>query len=78
VPSIELMDESANEATARSTVGKLATLAAASALAVTGPPAIVDAFMRTRLIAPHAALYGADGIDSETADVLLQRALPEG
>ncbi len=78
VPSIELTDEFANEATARSTVGKLATLAAASALAVTGPPAIVDAFMRTRLIAPHAALYGADGIEPGTADVLLQRALPEG
>ena len=77
VPSIELTDEFASEATARITVGKLATLAAASALAATAPPAIVDAFMRTRLFAPHAALYGADGIDAVTAEVLLKRALPE-
>jgi hypothetical protein len=26
----------------------------------------------------HAALYGADGIEAQTAETLLQRALPEG
>jgi putative acyl-CoA dehydrogenase len=78
VRSIEPANELESEATARVTVGRLATLAAASALAATAPPAIVDAFIRTRLLAPHAALYGAGGIDSPTIHALLQRALPEG
>ena len=78
VRSIEPANELESEATARVTVGRLATLAAASALAATAPPAIVDAFIRTRLLAPHAALYGACGIDSPTIHALLQRALPEG
>src|ERR1700678_578268 len=78
VRSIEPANEFESEAVARVTVGKLAALAAASALAATAPPAIVDAFVRTRLLAPHAALYGAGGIDSPTIHALLQRALPEG
>jgi putative acyl-CoA dehydrogenase len=78
VRSIEPANEFESEAVARVTVGKLAALAAASALAATAPPAIVDAFVRTRLLAPHAALYGAGGIDSPTMHALLQRALPEG
>jgi putative acyl-CoA dehydrogenase len=78
VCSIEPANDLESEAVARITGGKLATLAAASALAATAPPAIVDAFVRTRLLAPHAALYGAGGIDSPTIHALLQRALPEG
>jgi putative acyl-CoA dehydrogenase len=78
VRSIEPANELESEATARVTVGRLATLAAASALAATAPPAIVDAFIRSRLLAPHAALYGAGGIASPTIHALLQRALPEG
>jgi putative acyl-CoA dehydrogenase len=78
VRSIEPANDLESEATARVTVGRLATLAAASALAATAPPAIVDAFIRTRLLGPHAALYGAGGIDSPTIHTLLQRALPEG
>jgi putative acyl-CoA dehydrogenase len=78
VQSIEPANEFESEGSARITVGKLATLAAASALAATAPPAVVDAFVRTRLLQQHAALYGADGIDPRTAEVLLQRALPEG
>ncbi|HEY1748577.1 MAG TPA: isovaleryl-CoA dehydrogenase [Xanthobacteraceae bacterium] len=77
-PSIELENEVENESVARLTVGKLATVAAGSALAVTAPRAIVDAFVRTRILAPHAALYGADRIDPRAAEALLQRALPEG
>jgi putative acyl-CoA dehydrogenase len=71
------MNEFESEATARVTVGRLATLAAASALAATAPPAIVEAFVNTRLTQPHAALYGADGVPARTAENLLQRALPE-
>jgi putative acyl-CoA dehydrogenase len=77
--SIDLVGhELESEAAARVTVGKLAVMAAASALSATAPRAVVDAFVRTRLAVPHAALYGADGIEARTADVLLQRALPEG
>jgi putative acyl-CoA dehydrogenase len=71
------MNEVESEATARVTVGKLATLAAASALAATAPPAIAEAFVGTRLVQPHSALYGADGVPARTAEHLLQRALPE-
>jgi putative acyl-CoA dehydrogenase len=71
-------NEFASEAAARVTVGKLAVLASAAALAASAPAALVDAFVRTRLVQPHGALYGADGIDARTADILLQRALPEG
>jgi putative acyl-CoA dehydrogenase len=69
--------EFANEAAARITVGKLATLAAAAALEATAPAAVTEAFVRTRLVQQHAALYGADGIEARTAETLLQRALPE-
>ena len=74
----EPKNEFESEATARVTVGKLAAVAAAAALATSAPPAVVDAFVQTRLLQPHAALYGADGIDARTAELLLQRALPEG
>jgi putative acyl-CoA dehydrogenase len=67
----------ANEAMARVTVGKLAALAAAAALSATAPPAVTTAFVRTRLLRQHAALYGADEIEPHTVETLLQRALPE-
>jgi putative acyl-CoA dehydrogenase len=72
------MNDFESEAKARITVGKLATLAAASALEATAPPAVTEAFVHTRLHRQHAALYGADDIEAHTADTLLQRALPEG
>jgi putative acyl-CoA dehydrogenase len=71
------MNEFASEASARITVGKLAVLAAAAALRATALPAVVDAFVQTRLAEPHSALYGADAINAPTAELLLQRALPE-
>jgi len=70
-------EEVESEAAARVTVGKLAASAAAAALAATAPVAVAEAFVATRLISPHSALYGADALDIKTADVLLQRALPE-
>ena len=74
----EPANEFESEAAARITVGKLAGLAATAALEASAPPAIVEGFARTRLVAQHAALYGADAIDARTAETLLQRALPEG
>ena len=53
------MNEFASEASARVTVGKLAVLAAAAALRATAPPAVVDAFVQTRLVrAAQRALRG--------------------
>jgi putative acyl-CoA dehydrogenase len=77
-PLFQPVNEFESEAAARITVGKLATLAATTALEASAPPAIVEGFARTRLVAQHAALYGADRIDAPTAETLLQRALPEG
>jgi putative acyl-CoA dehydrogenase len=70
-------DEPTSEAAARGMVGRLAALAAAAALQETAPAVVADAFVRTRLRAPHAALYGADGIEADIGNVLLKRALPE-
>ena len=76
-PPFAPANEFESEAAARITVGKLAGLAATAALEASAPPAIVEGFARTRLVAQHAALYGADGIDARMAETLLQRALPE-
>ncbi len=73
----EPMDEFAGEAAARVTVGRLAIAAAAAALAATAPPAVVEAFVTTRLSKPHGALYGAERLDARTVQLILQRALPE-
>jgi len=70
-------DEVANEAAARIMVGRLAGLAAAAALNASAPPAIAEAFVRTRLTRPRGALYGADGLDSISTELALRRALPE-
>jgi putative acyl-CoA dehydrogenase len=69
-------NEIESEAKARIAVGKLATLAAATALEATAPAAVTEAFARTRLAHQHAALYGADDVPAATAETLLQRALP--
>jgi putative acyl-CoA dehydrogenase len=74
---LDMTDESTSEGAARILVGRLATLAATAALAGTAPPEVADAFVRTRFFRSHAALYGADGIEGGTADILLRRALPE-
>ena len=65
------------EGDARAAVGRLAVLAAAAALKASAPAAIADAFVRTRLTVPHAALYGAAALDAATVTTLLERVLPE-
>jgi putative acyl-CoA dehydrogenase len=67
-----------NEAAARALVGRLALSAGAAALRASAPAAVTDAFVRTRLMEPHGALYGAPAIETATVELLLQRALPEG
>ena len=69
--------ELADEALARMTVERLALLAAAAALRGSAPSRIADQFARARLAGAHGALYGAQAIDPATAELLLQRALPE-
>ena len=66
-----------NESDARSFVERLAILASASALRSSAPPAIADAFLKTRLANRHGAIYGASNLDESTVELLLQRVLPE-
>lgn len=61
------------EARARLAAERLATLAAAAALAESAPPAIAEAFAATRLERP-AAIYGANAVDG-VRDLLIERAL---
>jgi len=78
VPSAAAMSfETASEANARILVSSLAVLASAAALKPSAPPAVADAFVRTRLARSRGALYGAAAIDEATTDMLLQRVLPE-
>jgi putative acyl-CoA dehydrogenase len=74
---LDATSEPASEAAARRMVGRLAGLAAAAALQASAPAPIAEAFVRTRLIVPRGALYGAETVDAKTADLLLHRALPE-
>ncbi|AWN45026.1 isovaleryl-CoA dehydrogenase [Methylobacterium terrae] len=62
------------EARARFATGRLATLAAAAALATCAPPAVAEAYAATRL-ARERATYGANGVGAVT-EMLLARALP--
>ena len=62
--------------TVQTAVGKLAVLACAAALKASAPPAVTEAFIRTRLVTPHGAVYGAATIDAATVELLLQRVLP--
>jgi putative acyl-CoA dehydrogenase len=66
----------ASEAAAREMVGRLAGIAAAAALNDSAPAAVAEVFVRTRVVRPRGALYGADGLDAASADLLLERALP--
>ena len=66
----------ASEAAAREMVGRLAGIAAAAALNDSAPAAVAEVFARTRVVRPRGALYGADGLDAATAELLLERALP--
>jgi putative acyl-CoA dehydrogenase len=65
-----------SEAAAREMVGRLAGIAAAAALNDSAPAAVAEAFVRTRVVRPRGALYGADGLEAATAELLLERALP--
>ncbi|MGY2048022.1 acyl-CoA dehydrogenase family protein [Methylobacterium sp. JK268] len=62
------------EARARFATGRLAALAATAALAASAPPAVAEAFARTRLLREHALLGAADL--GAAAGLLLERALP--
>ncbi|GJE43703.1 acyl-CoA dehydrogenase family protein [Methylobacterium soli] len=62
------------EARARRAAGRIATLAAAAALAESAPPAIAEAYAATRLAAPRE-MFGANAVDGVAA-LLLERALP--
>jgi putative acyl-CoA dehydrogenase len=62
------------EARARRATGRLATLAAAAALAESAPPAIAEAYAATRLAAPRET-FGANAVGGVAA-LLLERALP--
>ena len=64
-----------NEALARRMVERLALLASAAALRGSAPQ-VADHFVRSRLVAAHGALYGAQDFDAAATDLLLQRALP--
>jgi putative acyl-CoA dehydrogenase len=65
------------ETGARAFVGRLAVLASAVALKAAAPPAVADAFVRTRLGKRHDGIYGAADLDDATVDLLLRRVLPE-
>jgi len=75
---IELQVSTAGtEVDARNLVGQLAMVATAATLKASAPPAVFDAYLRTRIAARHGAIYGASGLDQGTIATLLQRALPE-
>jgi putative acyl-CoA dehydrogenase len=63
------------EAGARDFVGRLASLAAATALQESAPSAVTETFIRTRLRERHGALYGSADIDPPAAATLLRRVL---
>ena len=65
------------QAGTRELVSRLALCASAMALKASAPPAVADAFIRTRLRCPHAQLYGAADIAPSTAELLSQRVLPD-
>ncbi|MFG1347215.1 acyl-CoA dehydrogenase family protein [Xanthobacter autotrophicus DSM 431] len=70
---VECLRAGDREAHARRAAERLATLAAAAALAESAPPAIAEAFAATRLGRP-ASLYGTNAVDG-VRDQLIARAL---
>jgi putative acyl-CoA dehydrogenase len=69
--------QSGNEADARRLVQLLALTAAATALKQSAPSVIADTFLETRVENIHGVFYGTSGLDSQTVDLLLRRAVPE-
>jgi putative acyl-CoA dehydrogenase len=65
------------QAGSRELVSRLALCASAAALRASAPPAVADAFIRTRLRRPHAQLYGAADIAPGMVELLSQRVLPD-
>jgi putative acyl-CoA dehydrogenase len=74
---IDAKSAEASEAAARIAVGRLAVVASFVALKDSVPAAVAGAYLRTRLEHAHGPLYGTAGLDNATAEILLQRALPE-
>jgi putative acyl-CoA dehydrogenase len=64
------------EARARAAVEQLALLAAAAALAESGPAHVAATFASTRLAQRRGTTYGTAGLDSTAIASLLDRALP--
>lgn len=64
------------EAHARAAIERLALLAATQALAASAPPAVVEAFARTRLAERKSGLFGGTDLSQKEAARLLERGLP--
>jgi putative acyl-CoA dehydrogenase len=64
------------EAHARATVGRLARIAAAAALAAGAPPTVAEAYARTRLSSAHDLMFGTAALSQGDSAMLLDRALP--
>jgi putative acyl-CoA dehydrogenase len=69
--------QTTSEAGARVLVERLALMASGEALKASAPSAVADAFTKTRRDKLHSAFYGTAGFDDATAELLLQRVLPE-
>jgi putative acyl-CoA dehydrogenase len=65
------------ESMARAAVGRLALLAAAAALCESAPT-VAPLFARTWLLGRHDTLVGTSDIAAKDAELLTDRALPEG
>jgi putative acyl-CoA dehydrogenase len=68
--------EAQREDSARALVGRLALLASAAALKACAPADVAEAFVRSRLLQPRGAFYGATPLDAAMTGRLLERVLP--
>ena len=73
---VETLSAPDGEARARAAVDRLATLAAAAALAEGAPAAIAHAFAHTRLGAARGANFGSAELEPGEVSVLIERAMP--
>ena len=64
------------EAKARAAVERLATLAAAAALAEGAPAGVAHAFARTRLSEPRGGNFGSADLEPAEVNELIERAMP--
>jgi len=64
------------EAKARAAVERLATLAAAAALAEGAPVGVAHAFARTRLSEPRGGNFGSADLEPAEVNELIERAMP--